>query len=573
MRIFSGAGVSPGRITGVVRRMPRPVREPAPGERRAVSVSAGQAAADLRAASHSVQTELQSRAEQATGDAKAILAATAMMAADPMLMRSALDLIDGGSSAEGALWDAAASVAGMLRGLGGHMAERAADVLDIRARIIAILRGVPAPGVPSSATPYILVAEDLAPADAATLDPAMVLALVTSGGGPASHTAILARALGLPAVVAAAGADELTDGVEICVDGVTGTVVVDPDNAARAGLQVSPRATTTVGGQTTTAAAAGFDGDGRLADGYVLPLLANVGSARDAATAAAAGAQGIGLLRTELYFLDHTSEPSIQQQRKAYRAVLDAFPGKKVVLRTLDAGADKPLPFLAIANAAAEPNPALGIRGYRTERVRPGVLERQLEAIASAAAGAEAEVWVMAPMISTAEEAGKFAGRCAAAGLKTCGVMVEVPSAALTAEPILSRVDFVSIGTNDLTQYVMAADRQLGALAALNSPWQPAVLQLISHTVAGAAAEGGHKPVGVCGEAAADPALAVVLAGLGVSTLSMTPRSLAGVGAVLGSVSLELAQELAGVALDSSSATGARARVRARLPMLERLGL
>lgn len=250
--------------------------------------------------------------------------------------------------------------------------------------------------------------------------------------------------------------------------------------------------------------------------------------------------------------------------------MFDAFGGKKVVIRTLDAGADKPLPFLT---DATEPNPALGVRGYRTDWTTPGVLDRQLAAIASATEGSAADVWVMAPMIATVDEAEHFASMCASAGLKTPGVMVEIPAAALRSELIFEHVEFASIGTNDLTQYTMAADRQLGPLAALNSPWQPAVLQLIGLTVAGAVAEGHDKPVGVCGEAAADPALAVVLTGLGVSTLSMTSRALAAVAAVLASVTLDQAKDLAQLALAAPTAAAAKESVRSRLPVLAELGL
>jgi len=313
-----------------------------------------------------------------------------------------------------------------------------------------------------------------------------------------------------------------------------------------------------------------FDGNGVTADGHLVPLLANVGGAKDAVKAAAANAQGVGLLRTEFCFLERDTEPSHEEQITAYKGVFDAFPGKKVVVRTLDAGADKPLPFLT---DASEPNPALGVRGYRTDFTSPGVLKRQLAAIAAAAEGTEADVWVMAPMISTADEAGDFAAMCAEAGLTNPGVMVEVPSAALTAETILGKVNFASLGTNDLTQYAMAADRQLGPLAALNTPWQPAVLRLIQLTVAGSLAEGNQKPVGVCGEAAADPALAVVLVGLGVNTLSMTARALSAVGAVLNTVTLAEAQRLATIALAAPNALEARAQVRAELPVLDELGL
>ncbi|XAS67297.1 phosphoenolpyruvate--protein phosphotransferase [Micrococcaceae bacterium Sec5.7] len=561
MQNFPGVGVSPGRIIGTIRQMPKPISEPPAGELLAEGASAEDATAALKAAATAVHDELKARAEMATGDGKAVLEATALMAKDTMLIKGAGKLIARGTSAQRAIWEAGASVAEMLHNLGGYMAERATDVLDVRARIVAELRGVPAPGIPSASAPFILVAEDLAPADTATLDPDRILALVTAGGGPQSHTAIIARSLGLPAVVAAAGVDELADGTEVYVDGAGGTISVDPDESQRAAAEAWA---------ANASSLAVFDGTGTTADGHLVPLLANVGGAKDAVAAAGLGAQGVGLFRTEFCFLERDTEPTVEEQAAAYKGVFDAFPGKKVVLRTLDAGADKPLPFLT---DATEPNPALGVRGYRTDFTTPGVLERQLEAIALADKDSEADVWVMAPMISTAEEAARFASLCSAAGIRTPGVMVEVPSAALTAEAILREVGFASLGTNDLTQYAMAADRQLGPLAALNTPWQPAVLRLVGLTVEGSAAEGSNKPVGVCGEAAADPALAVVLTGLGVSTLSMTARSLAAVAAVLKTVTLAETQELAKLALSAPSATEARVWVREKLPVLEELGL
>lgn len=561
MQNFPGVGVSPGRIIGIIRQMPKPISEPLAGERLPEGISPEDATAQLKAAAKAVHDELKERAVKATGDGKAVLEATALMATDTMLIKGAGKLIARGTSAERAIWESGASVSEMLLNLGGYMAERATDVLDVRARIVAELRGVSAPGIPESDTPFILVAEDLAPADTATLDPDKIQALVTAGGGPQSHTAIIARSLGLPAVVAAVGVDELPDGTEVFVDGAAGIITADPDETLRSSAEAWA---------ATASLLSEFSGTGSTADGHLVPLLANVGGAKDAVAAAALGAEGVGLFRTEFCFLERDTEPSVEEQAAAYKGVFDAFPGKKVVLRTLDAGADKPLPFLT---DATEPNPALGVRGYRTDFTTPGVLDRQLEAIGLAAKDSEADVWVMAPMISTAEEAAHFATMCSDAGISTPGVMVEVPSAALTAEAILREVGFASLGTNDLTQYAMAADRQLGPLAGLNTPWQPAVLRLVGLTVEGSMAEGHNKPVGVCGEAAADPALAVVLTGLGVSTLSMTARSLAAVAAVLKTVTLAEAQELAKLALSAPSATEARAWVRAKLPVLEELGL
>jgi len=570
MRTIKGIGVSAGRVLGPALRMPPPVPEPEADARFGADSTVDGEKARLKDAAEDVREDLRHRAETASGDAKAVLDATAMMATDPMLLKAAGKHINAGMAAERAIWEAGLEVAAMLQSLGGYMAERTQDVLDVRARIVAELDGLPAPGIPASDTPFILVAEELAPADTATLDPAKVIGLVTSGGGPQSHTAILARALGLPAVVGAAGSDSLSDGTELYVDGATGTVVAEPGSSEReAAAKYASRVSLPP-----------FSGTGATSDGHRVPLLANVGSGKDAKSAAAAGAEGIGLLRTEFCFLGRDSEPGQEEQVAAYGAVFEAFPGRKVVVRTLDAGADKPLPFLT---DTTEPNPALGVRGFRTDRSSPGVLGRQLEAIAIAAGAHEADVWVMAPMISTAEEAADFAVMCTGAGLTMPGVMIEVPAAALMAEAVLSRVRFASLGTNDLTQYTMAADRQLGTLATLNDPWQPAVLQLIRRTVEGArAAEAaiepglspsGTKNVGVCGEAAADPALSVVLTGLGVNTLSMTPRALASVGAVLATVSLAEAQELASVALDAHTAAEARTAVRSRLPVLDELGL
>lgn len=558
---FAGVGVSAGRVIGPVRRMPDPISAPADGAPLPEGATVEQESARLAEATKTVATGLKERAAAATGDAAAVLKATALMASDKSLLKSATKLVESGTCAESALWEAADAVATQLAALGGYMAERATDVLDVRARIVAELRGIPAPGIPDADEPFVLCAADLAPADTATLDPTRVLALVTSGGGPQSHTAIVARSLGLPAIVAASDTTVLADGDVVFVDGIDGTVVRNP-GAAESALADA---------YASRVSLPDFDGAGALADGHRIPLLANVGSGKDAVDAAAAGAEGVGLLRTEFCFLGRDTEPTHEEQVQAYRAVFDAFAGSKVVVRTLDAGADKPLPFLT---DDSEPNPALGVRGYRTDAAVPGVLERQLAAIAEAEAGSGAEVWTMAPMISTPSEAAAFAALCANAGLKTPGVMVEVPSAAVMARQVTSEVAFASIGTNDLTQYTMAADRQLGPLAEFNDPWQPAVLHLIRLTCEGGAAAGnGPKPVGVCGEAAADPALAVVLVGLGVATLSMNRRALPAVAAILKTVDFAAAQRIAKLALGAGSAAEARALVRNELPELDVFGL
>jgi phosphotransferase system enzyme I (PtsI) len=342
----------------------------------------------------------------------------------------------------------------------------------------------------------------------------------------------------------------------VLVDGREGTVERAPSAEAVARAQSRSRVERI------------FDGRGRTADGVRVQLLANVADPAAAATAVAAGAEGVGLFRTEFCFLGRTEEPGVAEQVTAYRAVLAAFPGRKVVVRTLDAGADKPLPYVT---ADDEPNPALGVRGLRTAVRHPEVLGRQLDAIARASAAEDAEVWVMAPMVATPDEARDFTAACRERGLATSGVMIEVPAAALQSRWVLAQVDFASIGTNDLTQYTMAADREAADLAALSTPWQPAALSLVGSACAGGAEHA--RPVGVCGEAASDPSLAPVLVGLGVTSLSMAPRALGDVAAVLAATSSELCTELARIAVASPTAAAARAAVRARLPVLEELGL
>ncbi|MDO4919283.1 phosphoenolpyruvate--protein phosphotransferase [Kocuria sp.] len=564
-QVLHGVGVSPGRVIAPVVHMAPAVSEPPEGEQ---LTEDPQAATDrLKSAALAVKAELTERAARARSESAAeVLKATALMAGDRALVKNAGKLVTSQQlSPERALWQAATAYADQMRAMGGYMAERAADIEDVRARIVAQLRGEDAPGVPQRREPFVLAAEDLAPADTAVLDPEVVQALVTSSGGPQSHTAILARNLGLPAAVAVAGVLEIEAGTPVFVDGSTGTVVASPGEAEQAAVEAWRR---------TSERLASFDGRGVLSDGTEVPLLANVGTGDDARAAAEAGAQGVGLLRTEFCFLGRDTEPTVAEQTEAYAEVFEAFEGRKVVVRTLDAGADKPLPFLT---DTTEPNPALGVRGYRTDWTTPGVLARQLEAVAAARDASGAQVWVMAPMIATVSEAARFRELTDAAGLEVCGVMVETPAAAVTAEQILERVDFVSLGTNDLTQYTMAADRMLGSLAELNSPWQPAVLRMIDSVTRGAASAtestGTHKNVGVCGEAAADPALAVVLVGLGVDTLSMSPRSLAAVATVLATVDRAEARRLAALALGATSAEQAKESVRAQLPVLAELGL
>ncbi|TXN28289.1 phosphoenolpyruvate--protein phosphotransferase [Lacisediminihabitans profunda] len=538
-----GIGVGRGIAVGPIVRMPDPLPEPADVARTA---DAGVEFSAVSEALAAVAVELQSRGEKAGGAAKDVLEAAALMAQDPSLVDDIQSRIDAGKTGERAVFEAFGAFQDILTGMGGLMAERAADLADVSRRIIAHLRGVPAPGVPSSDRPFVLVAHDLAPADTALLDLGKVLGLVTRDGGPTSHTAILARAKSIPAIVGVAGALDLADGTEVIVDAGAGLVRVAPSEAdlERARATIAERAAVVAAPITP----------GELADGTAIPLLANLGSPKDAAAAIALGAEGVGLFRTEFLFLDAKTAPSVDVQRVHYAQLLAQFPGRKVVVRALDAGADKPLSFL---NDAHEENPALGLRGLRALRASEPILRDQLTALALAAAETDAELWVMAPMVSDSEETEYFVSLGRELGLTTVGVMAEVPSLAVLADQVLGVADFVSIGTNDLTQYTLAADRMLGSVAQFQDPWHPAVLRLVK--LLGDAGAAAGKSVGVCGEAAADPQLAVVLVGLGVTSLSMTPAALADVRAELRTVTLAEASERASRALAARTATEARA--------------
>ncbi|MER7009534.1 phosphoenolpyruvate--protein phosphotransferase [Dactylosporangium sp. NPDC000555] len=538
MRELRGIGVSPGRAAGPVLHLAPPPSLPSPP----AQVDAEAEKDSVRRAVALVAAELTRRADAAVEDTAAeVLRAQVLMATDETLTDAADAAIEAGSAAPHALAAVLAEHRAAFEAAGGYLAERVGDLDDLRDRLVAACLGVPMPGVPSPGHPFILVARDLAPADTAGLDPSVVLGLVTAEGGPTSHTAILARTLGIPAVVRCTGISQLADAVVVALDGGTGAVSVGvPDGEAASVNAAAARL------RTTRAASRG---PGRTADGHPVALLANIGGARDLT----GDVEGVGLFRTELLYLDRTHPPGEREQVEAYAAVFSALPGRKVVVRTLDAGADKPLPFLRLAG---EPNPALGVRGLRVARRAPEVLSTQLSAIATAAAATDADVWVMAPMVATPAEAAEFAAACRAHGLPTAGVMIEVPAAALRAPAILRDVDFLSIGTNDLSQYTFAADRMCGDLAELLDPWQPALIALIA-ACAAAGTEAG-KPVGVCGEAAADPDFALVLTGLGVSSLSMAPRSIPAVREALAAHTVAECRQIAKAALAADTPRAAR---------------
>ena len=540
-----GIGVSPGAAVGPVLRMRPPVRPP---RREPAATDVAAAGRRVREVLDSVATTLEQRAGAADATAREILEATAMMARDPGLAAAVDTHLAQGCGPATALAAAAEDYCARFVAAGGYLAERVTDLRDVCDRAIARLLGQEEPGLPPVTGPCVLVAHDLAPAETAGLDPSVVLAIITEAGGALSHTAVLAAQLGIPAVVQVAAATGLTDGTPVAVDGDSGLVVVNPDPAYRA--ELVQRA------EQRARVLAASHGPGRTSDGVPVALMVNIGTVQDAVTAAAQDVEGVGLFRTELLFLGAATAPSLERQTETYTRVFEPFAGRSVVVRTLDAGADKPLSF---ADLGPEGNPALGRRGLRLSALRPDLLDTQLAALARAARATGADVRVMAPMVATAEEAAWFARRVRENGLPSVGVMIEVPAAALRARDVLAEVDFGSIGTNDLAQYTLAADRELGELATLLDPWQPAVLDLIGIACAGA--HTADRPIGVCGEAAGDPLLALVLTGLGAMSLSMAPPKVSAVRYALSRHDLATCVQMAQVAREAVSPQAARAAV------------
>lgn len=549
--ILNGIGVCPGVAEGrvvVVHHddVDLPLVEPAEADPRA-------AKAEITAALEAVAVGMEARAGALEDpDGADVLLATAMIARDPAIVIEVGRQLDAGKGRLRALAAAIDHFAVLLTNLGGYMAERVVDLRDVHRRAHARLLGHPEPGMPQLTEPTIIAAADLAPADAATLDPKVVLGIVTETGGPTSHTAILAAQLGIPAVVRCEGIiAELhkLGPVSAVVDGATGEVALDPDPTQRDEWARKEAARTSLQASTT--------GPGHTRDGLPIELLANIGTVDDAVAAGNADVEGSGLFRSEFLYLGRQDAPSLEEQTETYRQVFAAMGRRKVVVRTLDAGADKPLHF---ATMGPESNPALGMRGLRLYTALPDLMECQLQAIAAAAQQTEAEVWVMAPMISTPTEAAWFADIAHDAGIAMVGTMVEVPGAALRAKHVLDECDFVSVGTNDLSQYVFAADRLEGRLAELLDAWQPALWQLTKETAA-AGREAG-KPVGICGEACGDPLLALLAVGAGIRSLSMSLSKVPMVRASLALHTVDECEAMLEAALAQSCPAMARRAVR-----------
>ena len=545
MSSLSGIGVSPGVVVGPIRRIIQVTStEPISATPRQVFEALEKVTSDLENAAHHIELDI----------AKDVLGAQAMMASDPALVEAiGARLTDDISYADVRpdIIDSFSGFKAALTALGGYFAERTADLDEIMNRLLAKLSGTEQAALILT-EPSIIVAEDLTPSDTAQLNLQFALALVVAKGGPTSHTAIVARGLGIPAIVGCQGVLELDEGAHVLVDGREGKVFLTPSDSDIESRQHREAA--------LRARAAAVVGPGRLKDGTHVTLLANAGDAAGALAAASVGTEGIGLFRTELLFLDSQTEPTVAEQVAMYKSVFEPMKGLRVVVRTLDAGSDKPVPYL---NAIHEENPALGVRGWRLTRTSNDVLNRQLEAIAQAGQGMDIDLWVMAPMINTPAEAQDFATRARALGIKKVGVMIETPAAALHADKVLAEVDFGSFGTNDLTQYVMASDRLDSRLSDMTTTWHPAVLRTIQ--IACNSAKNLNKTTGVCGESAANPHLAAVLLGLGVNSLSMAPSAVSEVRGFLSTVDFNTCVEAALQAVGASSAEEAESLAKAIL--------
>ena len=511
----------------------------------------------LRAALEQVRADIEGLIRRSPAKAiREIFVTHQEMLDDPALTEEVASRLKQGESAPAAWNTVIETAARQQEALADALlAERAADLRDIGRRVLAQLCGVKSADEPSQ--PYILVMDEVGPSDVARLDPARVAGILTARGGATAHSAIVARALGIPAIVGAGEAVLLLEsGCPLLLDGQRGQLIVDPSEEVRhrAIEEREQRAVRQEAANTRRLETA------VTRDGHAVEVFANIGESAGVKAAVEQGAEGVGLLRTELIFMAHSQAPDEAVQEAEYRRVLDGLAGRPLVVRTLDVGGDKPLPYWPIAK---EENPFLGVRGIRLTLQRPDVMEGQLRALLRAADNRPLRI--MFPMVGSVEEWRQARDMTERLRLEIpvadlqLGIMIEVPSAALLAPVLAKEVDFFSVGTNDLTQYTLAIDRGHPTLSAQADGLHPAVLQLIDITVRAAHAHG--KWVGICGELAADPVAVPLLVGLGVDELSVSARSIAEVKAGVRELTLSDVQRLAQTALGLGSAADVRALV------------
>ena len=548
----NGIAASPGIAIGpVLVRKPQVIDYPARG------VSPAAELQRLDAALDKVFREIGTLIEESQVDSiRDIFTTHQAMLQDPALREEVQGLLQKGLSAEAAWVEEIESAAQQQESLQDKLlAERAADLRDVGRRVLACLTGVEAEQAPDE--PYILVMDEVAPSDVATLNAQRVAGILTAGGGATSHSAIIARALGIPAIVGAGpGVLGLAANTLLLLDGERGELLVSPTDA-----QLEQARTERAAREERKRLAHERRMEPAITrDGHPVEIAANVGAAGETAEAVEMGAEGIGLLRTELVFMNHSQAPGQATQEAEYRRVLEALEGRPLVVRTLDVGGDKPLPYWPMP---AEENPFLGVRGIRLSLQRPEILETQLRALLASADGRPLRI--MFPMVGNIDEwrtakamVDRLRVELPVADLQV-GIMVEIPSAALIAPVLAQEVDFFSIGTNDLTQYTLAIDRGHPSLSGQADGLHPAVLRLIGMTVEAAHAHG--KWVGVCGELAADALAVPVLVGLGVDELSVSARSIALVKARVRELDFAACKQLAQQALMLPGAHEVRAFV------------
>jgi phosphotransferase system enzyme I (PtsI) len=485
---------------------------------------------ELKSAIEFVSQTLDELGAKAGETSAEIFEALKMLIEDDELMEVANSHIEDGWGAAAAIGKAVDEFSELLSG-DPTFDERVADFQDLSKRVQARLAGIEmALKIPEKGR-IVLVGDDFSPADTAQFTDAVV-GVITLKGGPTSHTAIICRSKSIAAVVSCPDAAQLESGDRVLVDPVGDRVVVSDDESLATksiefiAVNIEP----------------------------LVPVRANIGSLEDAKAASETRANGVGLFRTELLYLSAKTEPSLEDQIASYTEILKAAPAGPIVVRTIDAGSDKPVPFLHMPE---EENPSLGVRGYRLIIDHRGFIEGQLKALETARVASGREVWVMAPMVATLEEAKAFADLARSIGGYKVGIMVETPSIALIVDQLGGIVDFVSVGTNDLSQYLFAADRMNPSLGALLNHWQPALIKSLARIASGAKSAGISS--GVCGESASDPAFAVVLAGLGFDSVSVSKSQVTAVHNALSSLSLADAKEVANAVLSKTTAEESKA--------------
>jgi phosphotransferase system enzyme I (PtsI) len=533
-QVYSGIGVGDAKAWG--KTVVLSARPKIPAEAKSQLSSAEEQSRLLKAIKF-VATDIRATADKADQTTSEILQALLALMEDPALIEEAQVHLTEGWNAETSVVRAMQSFTELLAG-DDLFSERIADLNDLALRVVANLTGQDMSVTLPKEGPIIVVAEDLSPAETALFTDAVV-GVITSGGGPTSHTAIICRQRNIPALVAVKNASAIVDGVGLVIDALSGEAFRS-DSPPKNINTVARRA--------------------RRGDS-IIEVKGNVGSVSDSISLAKTKASGIGLMRTELLFLDRSQAPSLEEQTTLYSDVLSEAPTGEVIFRTLDAGSDKPLPYLGIVK---EENPSLGIRGFRLNDLDKNILNIQLKALSQAQKKTGRDLSVMAPMIATIQEAKEFAQLAHEHKLLTVGVMVETPSICAMLPELKGVVDFVSIGTNDLSQYLFAADRQNSGVANLLNPWQPALLRTIARVCDDAKV--ADIKVGVCGEAAADPLLAVVLAGLGVQSVSVAAPAVEKVSEYLSSVTIEEAQAVAKAALAGASPEQSKQLALAKFP-------